>query len=423
MRDWICCTVLATALAAAAGAAPAAEITLSCGWQELEVQLCEEAAAAWSAESGHQVVVRRGPEQSNQRYFEYLDLLSRADSSLDVLQIDVIWPSAFADHLVDLAAHVPPEVTAQHFEALIGNNTVDGRLVALPWFTDAGILYYRSDLLARYGLEVPETWSDLAEAALVIQEGERAAGNPEFWGLVFQGQAYEGLTCNALEWIAASGGGRIVDEQGEVTVNNPAAALALARAASWVGTVAPSRVTQFVEEDARITFQLGNAAFMRNWPYAWALLNAENSDLRGKVGIAPLPRGGLRGAHAATLGGWQLAVSRHSNNQEAAIDFVRYLTSTSEQKRRAIAGSYAPTIPALYDDPEVLAANPFFADFAAALPDAVARPSALAGKQYAQVSTLFWEAAHATLIGNGTARDNLARLEDRLRLIKGRAGW
>jgi trehalose/maltose transport system substrate-binding protein len=149
MRDWICCTVLATALAAAAGAAPAAEITLSCGWQELEVQLCEEAAAAWSAESGHQVVVRRGPEQSNQRYFEYLDLLSRADSSLDVLQIDVIWPSAFADHLVDLAAHVPPEVTAQHFEALIGNNTVDGRLVALPWFTDAGILYYRSDLLAR----------------------------------------------------------------------------------------------------------------------------------------------------------------------------------------------------------------------------------------------------------------------------------
>jgi trehalose/maltose transport system substrate-binding protein len=351
MRNWICGIALVTVLAAP-GTAPAAEISLSCGWQELEVRLCEEAAAAWSAESGHQVVVRRGPEQSNQRYFEYLDLLSRGDPGLDVLQVDVIWPSAFADHLVNLAAHVPPEVTAEHFEALIGNNTVDGRLVAMPWFTDAGILYYRSDLLAKYGLEVPETWSDLADAALMIQEGERAAGNPEFWGLVFQGQAYEGLTCNALEWIAASSGGRIVDEEGNVTVNNPAAALALARAASWVGTVAPPRVTQFVEEDARITFQLGNAAFMRNWPYAWALLNAQNSDLRGKVEIAPLPRGGLRGGHAATLGGWQLAVSRHSKNQEAAIDFVRYLTSAAEQKRRAIAGSYAPTIPALYDDPE-----------------------------------------------------------------------
>ena len=423
MRNWICRAVVATALAAASGAAPAAEIALSCGAQELEVRLCEEAAAAWSAESGHQVVVRRAPEQSNERYFEYLDLLSREDASLDVLQIDVIWPSAFADHLVDLAPHAPPELTAQHFEALIANNTVGGRLVALPWYTDAGILYYRSDLLAKYGLEVPATWSELADAALVIQEGERAAGNPEFWGLVFQGQAYEGLTCNALEWIAASGGGRIVDEQGEVTVNNPAAALALARAASWVGSVAPPRVTRFVEEDARITFQLGNAAFMRNWPYAWALLNAADSELRGKVAIAPLPRGGPRGGHAATLGGWQLAVSAYSQNQAAAIELVRYLTGAAEQKRRAIAGAYAPTIRALYDDPEVLAANPFFADFAAALPDAVARPSAIAGQHYAQLSTLFWEAAHATLTGNGTARDNLARLEDRLRLIKGRAGW
>ena len=162
---------------------------------------------------------------------------------------------------------------------------------------------------------------------------------------------------------------------------------------------------------------------MRNWPYAWALLNAEDSALRGKVAVAPLPRGGPRGSHAATLGGWQLAVSRHSANREAAIDLVRYLTSAAEQKRRAIAGAYAPTIPALYRDPEVLAANPFFADLAAALPDAVARPSAVTGKHYPQVSTLFWEAAHATLIGNGSARDNLARLEDRLRLVERRAGW
>jgi trehalose/maltose transport system substrate-binding protein len=318
---------------------------------------------------------------------------------------------------------VPAEERDQHFPALLANDTVGGRLVALPWFTDAGLLYYRADLLAKYQLELPQTWSELADAALVIQEGERAAGHPELWGLVFEGQAYEGLTCNALEWIAASGGGRIIDADGNVTVNNPAAALALARAASWVGTVAPPRVTQFVEEDARITFQLGTAAFMRNWPYAWALLNGADSDLQGKVGVAPLPKGGPRGSHAATLGGWQLAVSRHSANRAAATELVRYLTSAAEQKRRALAGAYAPTMPALYQDPEVLAANPFFADLAAALPDAVARPSAIAGKHYPQVSTLFWEAAHDTLIGNGSARDNLARLEDRLRLVERRAGW
>jgi trehalose/maltose transport system substrate-binding protein len=422
MRGWIGGIVLAAALAAS-GAAGAAELKVYCGWQELELQLCREGAATWAVENGHQVTVLRAPEQSNQRYFMYLDLLGRGDPEIDVLQIDVIWPSALADQLIDLGEQLPAEERDQHFEALIANNTVRGRLVALPWFTDAGLLYYRSDLLAKYQLEVPQTWSELADAALVIQQGERAEGNPEFWGMVFQGQAYEGLTCNALEWIAASGGGRIVDQDGNITVNNPAAALALGRAAAWVGTIAPPRVTQFVEEDARITFQLGHAAFMRNWPYAWALLNGEDSDLRGKVGVAPLPRGGPRGSHAATLGGWQLAVSRHSQNPEVAADLVRYLTSAAEQKRRALAGAYAPTIPALYQDEEVLAANPFFADLAAALPDAVARPSALTGQHYAQVSTLFWEAAHATLIGNGSARDNLARLEGRLRLVGQRAGW
>ena len=422
MRQWTWRAALAVALIAASGAR-AAEITLSCGSQELEFRLCEEAAAAWSAESGHTATVVRAPEQSNQRYFAYLDLLARGERSLDVLQIDVIWPSALADQLVDLAAHVPADVASQHFPALIANNTVGGRLVAMPWYTDAGMLYYRADLLAKYGVEVPATWSDLADAALLIQQSERAAGNGEFWGLVFQGQAYEGLTCNALEWIAGAGGGRIVDENGAVTVNNPAAALALGRAAAWVGTVAPPRVTQFVEEDARITFQLGNAAFMRNWPYAWALLNAEDSALRGKVGVAPLPMGSRFGRHAATLGGWQLAVSRHSANKEAAIDFVLYLTGAPEQKRRAIAGSYAPTIPSLYEDPEVQAANPFYADLGTVLADAVARPSSPTAGQYAQVSTLFWEAVHTTLIGNGRAQDNLAWLEDRLDLVRSRAGW
>ena len=115
-------------------------------------------------------------------------------------------------------------MVAQHFPAIIQANTVGGHLLALPWFTDAGLLYYRRDLLQKYGRTVPATWQELTETAKVVQDGERKAGNARMWGYVFQGRAYEGLTCNALEWVDSFGGGTIVDAQGKVTINNPKAA-------------------------------------------------------------------------------------------------------------------------------------------------------------------------------------------------------
>ncbi|MFO1070452.1 MAG: ABC transporter substrate-binding protein [Geminicoccaceae bacterium] len=420
MRSLAVAAVLATGLIHAAAAA---EVAIYCGGQTEELALCREGAEAWAKESGNTVRVLAAPERSDERYWLYVDRLERQDDSVDVFQIDVIWPSALAPHLIDLKPFVPDDVLAAHLPAIVANNTVDGRLVAMPWFTDAGLLYYRKDLLERSGLPVPTTYGELAATALAIQAKERPLAGGELWGFVFQGNAYEGLTCNALEWISAYDG-TILDADGGIAVDSPAAALALAQAASWVGTIAPPRVTRFVEEDARITFQLGNAVFMRNWPYAWALLQGEGSLVRDKVGVAPLPGGGPGGRqHSATLGGWQLAVSKYSKNQEAAASLVAYLTSPAEQKRRAIAGTYAPTVTALYDDSEVLAAAPFFADFKAILADAVARPSSTAKARYAQLSTAFWEAAHATLTGRGSAGDNLAALDDRLRLLRARGGW
>ncbi len=137
---------------------------------------------------------------------------------------------------------------------------------------------------------------------------------------------------------------------------------ALDLAATWIGKIAPEGVLNYAEEESRGVFQSGNAVFMRNWPYAWALGNAEDSPIKGKIGVAALPMGGADGKHTATLGGWQLAVSKYSANPEIATDLVKYLTSSDEQKRRAIAAAYNPTIAKLYKDPEVLAASPFFGD-------------------------------------------------------------
>lgn len=401
----------------------AVNVTISCGAVGIERQLCEQETNAWAQRTGNTVTVSSPPQSTNQRYFKYLIDLNNSDPTVDVYQIDVIWPGLLAPHFIDLSQYIPAEDIQQHHPTIIDNNTIGGKLVGMPWFTDMGLLYYRTDLLEKYQQDVPKTWSALSDMALHIQTEERQAGNKELWGYVFEGNNYEGLTCNALEWINAYGGGTIVDRDGNITVDNPNAALAVAQAASWVGSISPPRVIRYIEEDARISFQLGNAVFMRNWPYAWYLLNGDDSPVKGKVGVAPLPKGGESGHSASTLGGWQLAVSKYSENPQVAADLVRYLTSAAVQKERAIKGSYAPTIMSLYEDQDVLAANPFFSALPPILENTVARPSAVTGDTYMAVTTHVWEAVHDVLQGSNSAADSLARLRDQLRLVKARGGW
>ncbi len=401
----------------------AAEIAISCGAVGQERELCEQAVKAWSQESGHTVKITHPPEETNQRYFKYLVDLGDGRDVVDVYQIDVIWPGLLGRYFIDLKDYIPEEAIQHHHPEIIRNNTVDGRLVGMPWFTDVGLLYYRKDLLEKYGLSAPQDWSELADTALYIQTEERKAGAESLWGLVFQGNAYEGLTCNALEWIGAYGGGGLVDEQGEITVDNPHAILAVARAASWINSIAPPRVLSYNETDTLTTFQNGDAVFMRNWPYAWGILNHPDSPLSGKVDVASLPKGGAKGRSAGVLGGWQLAVAKTSKHPEVAADLVRYLTGVTVQKQRAIHGAYAPTIMSLYDDHEVLQANPFFAKLRSILDSAIVRPAAVTGAQYMQVSTHFWEAVHDVLQGNDSAADSLARLRDQLKLAKNRGSW
>lgn len=420
MRSVLSSVALAATIAGGAFGAQAATISISCGAVGLELELCQQGAQAWAEQTGNEVKVISTPNSATERLALYQQILAANSGDIDVFQIDVIWPGILASHFIDLAEHITEDQVKQHFPAIIENNTVDGHLVAMPWFTDAGVLYYRKDLLEKYGRQPPATWQELTETAKEIQDGERAAGNDKMQGFVFQAKAYEGLTCDALEWIDSFGGGTIVAEDGSITINNEKAAAALDLAATWIGTVAPEGVLNYAEEEARGVFQSGNAVFMRNWPYAWALGNADDSAVKGKIAVSTLPKGGADGKHTATLGGWQLAVSRYSQNAEAAVDLVRYLTSAEEQKRRAVEGAYLPTVPELYQDQEVLAANPFFAQMGPVLEDAVARPSSVTGAKYNQVSSEFFNAAHEVLSGKSEAADRLADLESTLdRLSRG----
>ena len=397
------------------------QISISCASLGIELKLCTDAVAEWERRSGHTARIVTTPNSSTDRLALYLQMLASGADDIDVLQIDVVWAGILARHLIDLRPYVG-EAPQEHFPALIENNTVGGRLVAMPWWADVGVLYYRRDLLDRYGIAPPRTWQDMTAAARAVQAGERASGNRRLWGFVFQGMAYEGLTSNALEWIDSFGGGTIVDAEGTITVDNPRAIEAFELAGSWVGNISPPGVLSYDEEAARGVFQTGNAVFMRNWPYAWSLAQGQESPIRGKVGVMPLPSGGRNGKASGTLGGWHLAVSRYSKHPEIAADLVAFLTSAQQQKSRAIAASYNPTIPALYTDPDVLAANPFIGTLLEPMRNAVARPSRITGPSYNRLSSDFWRAAHDILAGQ-PAKSRIAQLAEDLDRLKYRAGW
>ena len=338
----------------------------------------------------------------------YLTAFEAQSADFDVIRVDVIWPGLLAEHLLDMSEYAPQEQIDSYLPALRTNNTVDGRLVALPLRIGFGMLYYRTDLLEKYGFDAPPTtWEELETMAQAIQDGERAEGNSEFWGFVWQGNAYEGLTCNALEWQVSNGGGSIVSPEGTIEVNNGATIDAFERAAGWVDTISPPGVTSYQEEDARGIWHAGNAAFMRNWPYAYST-SLESEAIGGNFDVAPLPAGDA-GTGAATLGGWHIGVSRYSAHPEAAAAFATYMTSAENQKHYSIDTTSPPAVFDLYADPDIQASMPFASPEVVAV--TTARPSTVSADKYNQLSTLYFSAVHSVLTGENDAQTALELLE------------
>lgn len=408
-------------LAGLSAPAVAADLTIATGVSGDSINMLREHLELFEERTGHSAEIVTMPPSTTEQFAQYRIWLSAQNPDIDVYTTDVIWAGQLASHFVDLS-EAAADVIDQHIPTIVESQTVDGRLVAIPQFTDAPALYYRTDLLEKYGKSPPETWPELEATAREIMEAERAEGNGQLWGFVFQGSAYEGLTTNVLEWVASNGGGSFVSPEGEITADNPNAIEALDMVAGWVDTIAPPGVLGYKEEEARGTWQTGNAVFMRNWPYAYALGNSEESAIRGKFDTVRLPVGPSGEESAATLGGWNIAVSQYSSEPEAATELALFLASPEIQKDRAIRQSVLPTIASLYEDPDIAKAQPIVAAWGTVVEAAIARPSAPTKANYNEVSSEIWTAAHATLSGDGDAAANLAELERRLRRIRGR-GW
>lgn len=400
----------------------AAEISIVAGSVGRDLEVLQMELKEFEAKTGHKVSVVSMPSSTTDQFGQYKLWLAAQNTDIDVYRTDVIWAPQLASQFVDLT-EATKDVVKDHFPAIIESQTVNGKLVALPVFTDAPALYYRKDLLEKYGKQPPKTWEEMQATAKEIMDKERAAGAKDMWGFVFQGNAYEGLTCDALEWVKSNGGGQIIEPDGTISIDNPKAAEAINIAKGWIGTISPEGVLSYQEEESRGVWQTGNSVFMRNWPYAYSLGNGADSPVKGKFEVTTLPVGPQGTGPAATLGGWNLAVSKYSKNPEAAIELVKFLASTESQKKyEALELSHLPTIVSLYDDAEIAEKQPIIPRWKDIFLNAVPRPSAPAQKKYNEVSKEFWTAVHNTLSGSGTAEENLKQLDNRLKRLKG-AAW
>lgn len=342
---------------------------------------------------------------------QYLNtVMSAKDSTLDVLILDVIRPAQFAaagwtvpfnDVLGD-----PEKALGSYLPAYAAANAVDGKVVALPAFADSMFLYYRADLLEKHGIAAPTTWPELIAAAQKVLAAEN---DPDLQGLSFQGKAIEGAVCTFL--LPYWSQGKDFTENGKLTFDRDAAVASLAL---WKGLVdqgvAKKNIAEVATDDTRKEFQAGNVVFAVNWSYAWRSFQADDSPVKDKVGVASIPA--MEGGVSRTcLGGWEWGVSAYSEHVPEAQKLVAYLSSPETSEFMAINAALLPTYPALYRDPEVLAAAPWFADALATVETAKARPVT---PRYNEVSEVVRSTVNAVLAGSMTPEEGADLIQTRL---------
>lgn len=328
-----------------------------------------EAAAVWDGliadferrHPGVNVIREIGPHSSTEFHDLVTQKLRNRDRDVDVFFMDVVWPGEFAaaGWALPLDEFFNAAKQQEFLAAPIAANRYRGGIYGVPLFVDAGVLYYRKDLLAKHNLSPPLTWPQLVEQAKRVVAAE---GDPFLTGYSAQFKQYEGLICNMMEFVLSDGAALWDEEDLKSAIDSPGAKQAVRFVRDQIiRTIAHRGVLAYQEPESLALFVQGKAVFHRNWPYAWKVANdPHQSKIAGHVGMTVLPAfAGHRSV--ATLGGWQLGISRFTRQARLAWEFVEHMTSASSQKQIALATGRGPARTALYSDRELLARQPHFA--------------------------------------------------------------
>lgn len=346
-------------------------------WKPDHQRVWDDAIAQFTQAHPHVSVVRELAPHSSTAYHDLLtQKLKNRDATVDVFFMDVIWVPEFAaaGWARPLDHQFSPTMREEFLPATVAVGRYGEHLYGVPSRIDAGLLYYRRDLLEKYGFTAPATWDELVYQAERIVAGERPA-NPTLRGYSAPFKQYEGLVCHMLEFIAGHGGALLTPDG---TTSTLASAEALAAVQfvrdRVIGRLASRAALTYQEPESLSVFLQGHAVFHRNWPYAWELGNNQTrSTIAGKVGVASLP-GFAAGQHAATLGGWLYGISAYSQHEHEAWALIEFLSSQATQKKFAQEAGIAPSRQAMFSDLELLATMPQLSNHFAVLQSATARP-------------------------------------------------
>jgi trehalose/maltose transport system substrate-binding protein len=372
---------------------------------------------AFTRETGIQIKRLPAPDSSLKQLALWHQLLQKGDATPDVYGIDVIWAGILNQYLMDLKPAFAADLASED-PAVVAAYTVDGKLVAMPRHAYIGTLLYRSDLLERYGFrEPPKTWDDLERMASRIQTGERARGEKDFWGYVWPGGIDEDLTCVGLEWQVSEGGGRIIEEDKTITVNNPRTVMTWQRAKRWMGTISPPGLIVYAKWDSDNLWDKGKTVFSHGWVSDYSLIASHPLPAGAtRFGVSSLPAG--KSGRFGTLGGNGLAVSRNSGHPKEALELIKFLRRRDVEFVRATENATLPKGQDLFELPNVLRLYPHL-KLRENGGGVVARPSIVVRPKYEAVTRAYIGTLRSVLTGEKSAETAAAALEKELVEITG----
>ncbi len=356
------------------------------------------------------------PENTSDKLQALLIALRSGDGSIDFFNADVTWTPTFASAglIEPLDTYFPESERSKFLPSTIDAATYNGTIWGMPFRTDAGVLYYRKDLLKKYNKPVPKTWEELKDTSYEIVMAERALGH-EMYGMAGSMKQYEGLTCNAVEWFY-SNGGSVFDANGTIIIDSPENIEILTLIKEMIDLkLFPKGILSYGSGDVRASMFQGHQVFMRAWPKAYALSqNPDNSKVVGTLGVAELPRGASGTRGHSTLGGWQLFLSKSSKHKEESLKFMKFYASEYAMKLHALNDSYLPARKSLYSDPEILKELPFFGMIEDTLANAVPRPKT---PFYAETSSIIQVEVQKALTGTKTVAKALSDAQSELEKV------